>query len=146
MADTDDETAPWTVKAMRVRTREKAVRYAKMAGVTMAEWLEGAVETRANQQDGNQVIPPATPPATMESALAAIDQGFKTAAMLQAMTAAHSAGLPVSVLAVRDTVKVMRAQVREAGGLPALKGRQTVRKIGQTISQDQAEPRPEEAA
>ncbi len=112
MADTDDETAPWTVKAMRVRTREKAVRYAKMAGVTMAEWLEGAVETRANQQDGNQVIPPPAHSAGLPvSVLAAIDQGFKTAAMLQAMTAAHSAGLPVSVLAVRDTVKVMRAQV-----------------------------------
>ena len=62
MADQPEPAAPWTVKAVPVRVREKAVRYAKMDGVTMAEWLGRAVDTEANRQDGNQVIPPGNPP------------------------------------------------------------------------------------
>src|SRR3954451_6969061 len=38
MAD-QDPAAPWTIKAVPVHIREKAVRYARMDGCTMAEWL-----------------------------------------------------------------------------------------------------------
>lgn len=107
----------------------------------MAEWLTRAVETEANRQDGNVVIPPPKPEASLESCLAAIDQGFKMAGMLQAMAAAQTAGLPVSKAAARDTVRAIRARVRAAEGLPPLKPRQTngqtTRQIGQTIRQDQ---------
>jgi hypothetical protein len=47
----DQETAaPWTIKAVPVHIREKAVRYARMDGITMAEWLAKAVETEASRQ------------------------------------------------------------------------------------------------
>lgn len=141
MANDTNDTAPWTIKAVPINVREKAVRHARMDGVTVAEWLARAVETQANRRDGNVVIAPRKPEASLESALAAIDQGFKVAAMLQAMAAVQSSGLPVSKAAARDTVRLLRSRVREAGGLPALKSRQTGgqtrRQIGQTIRQDQ---------
>jgi hypothetical protein len=137
MANQTQKWASWTIKAVPVHVREKAVRYAKMDDVSMAEWLARAVETEANRQDGNEVIPPVKEPATLESAMAAIDRGFKVAGMLQALASASSAGLKVSPAAVNDTVRVMRSQVREAGGLPLLKGRQTSGKNGQTINAHQ---------
>jgi len=129
MADDIPTAAPWTIKAVPVHVREKAVRYARMDGVTVAEWLARAVETEANRQDGNQIIPPAratlpTPPA--------LDLGT-VAAALSAMAQAQAAGLPVSKAAGRETVALIREHVRVGRGLPA---RQTTRKIGQTISQD----------
>ena len=129
MADTTGQTAPWTVKAMPVHIREKAVKYARMDGVTVAEWLTRAVETQANRQDGNQIIPPGVPQAPAPSAL---DLGT-VAVALQAMAAAAGAGLPVAKAAAREAVAVMRLQMRFARGLPA---RQTRLKIGQTMSQD----------
>ena len=40
------ESAPWQIKSMPIGTREKAVRYAKMRGETMAEWMARAVDTK----------------------------------------------------------------------------------------------------
>src|SRR5689334_1442736 len=54
----------------------------------------------------------------------------EAAAALQAMAAAASAGLPVTKAAVRDTVGLIREQVRVCRGLPV---RQTRARIGQTI-------------
>src|SRR5215217_3094116 len=100
MAD-QDIAAPWTIKAVPVQVREKAVRYARMEGCTMAEWLAKAVETEANRQDGNQVIPPGRPePVSPPPSVDLAD----AAAALQAMAAAASAGLSVSKAATRDTV------------------------------------------
>lgn len=130
MANESDQTAPWTIKAVPVAVREKAVRYARMDGVTMAEWLTRAVQTEANRQDGDAVIGPrdAAPPPALSVDLGGV------AAVLQAMAAAAAAGLPVTKVAVRETVTLVRDQVRAARGLPA---RQTRRAIGQTVSVDQ---------
>ena len=116
-------------------TREKAVRYARMAGVTMAEWHARAVETEANRQDGNLIIPPGE---TAPSVRPTVDLAA-VAASLQAMALAHRSGLPVTKAAARDTVALIRSEVRGVLGLPAPKGRktngQTARPNGQTISQ-----------
>jgi hypothetical protein len=103
-----------------------------MDGVTMAEWLGRAVDTEANRQDGNQVIPPGNPPPASPP-LATLELGT-VALALQAMAAAATAGLPVTKAAARDAVALIRSQVRGARGLPA---RQTTRRIGQTVSGDQ---------
>jgi hypothetical protein len=127
MAD-QDTAAPWTIKAVTVQIREKAVRYARMDGCTMAEWLAKAVETQASKQDGNLVIPPGkpeTPPLPASS----VDLNA-AAAVLQAMAAAASAGLPVSKAATRDTVALIRERIRADRGLPP---RQTRTQIGQTL-------------
>jgi hypothetical protein len=127
------DTAPWTIKSVPVHIREKAVRYARMDGTTMAEWLAKAVETQAARQDGNQVIPPVKPRPTQAPApMAATDLG-EVAAALSAMAAAATAGLPVSKTAARDVVNLIRSHVRAGRGLP---DRQTRRLAGQTISQD----------
>src|SRR3954467_7703423 len=124
----EENAAPWTIKAVPVPIREKAVRYARMEGVTMAEWLTKAVETQAERQEGNQVIPPGQPePVSLPSSTVHLGEA---AAALQAMATAASAGLPVSKAAVRDTVGLIRDQVRVGRGLPP---RQTRRHIGQTM-------------
>jgi hypothetical protein len=125
----DQETAaPWTIKAVPVQVREKAVRYARMDGITMAEWLAKAVETEANRQDGNLVIPPGKPEPVSPPPSVDLNDA---ALALQALAAAASAGLPVSKAATRDTVALIRAHIRVGRGLPP---RQTRPRIGQTIS------------
>jgi hypothetical protein len=49
------------VEAVPVAIREKVVRYARMDGCTMAEWLTKAAETQAGRQEANLVIPPGKP-------------------------------------------------------------------------------------
>jgi hypothetical protein len=124
----EENAAPWTIKAVPVHIREKAVRYARMEGVTMAEWLAKAVETQAEKQEGNQVQLPSKPtPSSLPSPT--IDVSEATAA-LQSMAAAAAAGLPISKAAVRDTVALIRDHVRVGRGLPP---RQTRQQIGQTM-------------
>jgi hypothetical protein len=127
MADQEPAT-PWTIKAVPVQVREKAVRYARMEGVTMADWLAKAVETRANQQDGNLVIPPGK--SELEVVTPSVTLG-DAAAALHALAAAASAGLPVSKAATRDTVALIRQHIRVGRGLPP---RQTRPQIGQTFN------------
>lgn len=132
-----DDTAPWTVKSVPVAVREKAVRYARMDGSTMAEWLTKAVETQAAKQDGTQVIPPdKLEPTQANGELVGTVALGEAAAALQAMAAAATAGLPISKAATRDVVAAIRSQVRVSRGLPA---RQTRLKIGQTISSEQGD-------
>jgi hypothetical protein len=126
--------APWTIKAVPVPARQKAIRYARMSGETMGEWIAQAVDTHASKQDGNQVIPPGKPGPTLAIQQAPDIDLTSVAAALQAMAAAATAGLPVSKPAVRDTVTLIRAHVRAARGLPT---RQTRRLTGQTISSEQ---------
>jgi hypothetical protein len=136
----EDPAAPWTIKAVPVAVREKAVRYARMEGVTMAEWLSRAVETQAAKQEANQVYPPGRPEETSFPS-PTIELG-EAAAVLQAMAAAAASGLPVTKAAVRDTVSLIREQIRVGRGLPA---RQTKRPIGQTISLEHETPERDEA-
>src|SRR3954468_3125360 len=127
MAD-QETSAPWTIKAVPVHIREKAVRYARMDGCTMAEWLAKAVETQANQKEGNLVMPTGKPDQRAPSP--SVDLA-DAAAALQALASAASAGLPVSKAATRDTVALIRDHMRVGRGLPP---RQTRLKIGQTFS------------
>jgi hypothetical protein len=127
MAD-QEQAAPWTIKAVPVHIREKAVRYARMDGCSVSQWLAKAVETQAGRQDGNQVIPPGKPePAALPSS---VDLSAAASA-LQSMAAAAAAGLPVSKAAARDTVALIREHIRVGRGLPP---RQTRLQIGQTFS------------
>ena len=110
MAD-QDPAAPWTIKAVPVQVREKAVRYARMEGCTMAEWLTKAVETQADRQDGNQVIPPGKPEAPplpsssvdlkdAAAALQALDEVSeeRVQASWSAQRASENAGNPCGLL------------------------------------------------
>jgi len=126
MAD-PDTAAPW-IKAVPVPVREKAVRYARMDDCTMAEWLAKAVETQANQQDENRVIPPGKPDERSVARSVALGGA---AGVLQALATAAAAGLPVSKAATRETVALIRDHIRVGRGLPP---RQTRLKIGQTRS------------
>lgn len=100
-----------------------------MDGLTVAEWLARAVETEANRQDGNQVIPPDR---SLPHAPPSLDLGA-VAAALSAMAQAQAAGLPVAKAAARETVAMIREHVRVGRGLPA---RPTRPQIRQTISHE----------
>jgi len=102
----------------------------------MAEWLAKAVEAQVEKQEGNQVYPPGKPRKTALPAPAT--ELSEVASALQAMAAAASAGLPVTKAAVRDTVGLIREQVRVGPGLP---GGQTRRRIGQTRQLEHEKPR-----
>src|SRR5689334_9616893 len=110
-----------------------------MEGVTMAEWLTKAVETEAQKQEGNQVIPPGRPRET--SLPSPTIELHDAASALQAVAVAAQAGLPVTKAAVRDTVGLIREQVRVCRGLPA---RQTRHRFGQTIGLAPEPPEPED--
>lgn len=127
------ESAPWQIKSMPIGTREKAVRYAKMRGETMAEWMARAVDTQASIEDGDRVLPPGEPEQTHHSRPMSGVNLETVAVVLQAMAAAQASGLPVSKTAVRETVGLIREQMRAARGLPVS---QTRPRIGQTISHD----------
>jgi hypothetical protein len=67
------------------------------------------VETEANRQDGNLVLPPGKPDQVSPPPSVAITDA---ALALQAMAAAASAGLPVSKATTRDTVALIREHIR----------------------------------
>ena len=132
MADEADSHAPWTIKAVPVATREKAIRHARMDGVTVGVWLARAVDTQADRQDAIEVIPPGRPDRETGKPEAPTVSLADAAAALQALAAAATAGLPVHHAVVTATTTMIRRHMRVRRGLPA---GQTQRKIGQTISQ-----------
>ena len=115
------ESAPWQIKAMPVSTREKAVRYARMRGETMAEWVSRAVDTQASIEDGDRVLPPGEPEQTTQVAgpdLHALAAALQT--MQEARAMAEAAGLPVPRSLARAAFALVRQSARKARGLPPL--------------------------
>jgi hypothetical protein len=117
MADQSD-TAPWTIKAVPVEIRQKAVKAAHAQDQTMAQWLVDAVNLLADRQAGNQVIPPGKPAPDVRANLSGIDlPGL--AAMVEATThAAIAAGSAPPKSLSRDAAATTRAYMRAARGLP----------------------------
>jgi hypothetical protein len=116
---------PWTIKNLALPVRQKALKYAAQDGSQMAEWLEKAIERQCAAQDGITVLPPDRPgrpepassPRMPRQTVSSMDLA-DTAALLQAMASAASAGLPISKAAIRDIVASVRAEYRAARGLP----------------------------
>lgn len=116
----------WTVRGVPKGYREAAAKAADRRKITVGAFLCAAVdrEMRA-EREPIDLIPPRgkmadTPGLTRESD---IGSAMMTIGALKAMAEAQAAGLPVSKAAARDAVRVVRAQVRIAGGLPVLKVR-----------------------
>jgi hypothetical protein len=126
------DSAPWTIKGMGKADREAIIRHARMADISVAEWMTRAAQNQMALEAGNRVIPPGKPEPPRQTS--AIDLGDLPAA-LQAMAAAQAAGLPVSKAAVRGVVNLIREDVRAARGMPS---RQTRPLIGQTIAHEAA--------
>ncbi len=126
------ETSPWTVKAVPIETRKRAVRAANAQGVSMADWLTDAVNRLADQQAGNLVMPPGKPeqPRPPESTPAIDLLGL--AAVIEATVSAHeAAGRKVPAGMAIEACATLRLAMRTARGLPA---RQTKPRNGQTTT------------
>lgn len=124
------ETSPWTIKAVPIETRKRAVRAANAQGVNMADWLTDAVNRLADQQAGNLVIPPGKPDAPREpEAMPAIDLHGLAAAIEATVAATQAAGRTPSIGLAREAAATIRHAMRAARGLPA---RQTKPRSGQT--------------
>ena len=54
----EERAGNWTIKQVPLRTRLRASAAARKAGQPMWQWLEGAVELAAAQQEQNTVTPP----------------------------------------------------------------------------------------
>lgn len=120
MADTGQtesgDRAPWTIKGMSVETREKAVRYARKRGISVATWMANAVDDRANLEDGDRVIPPGqTEPSNGQTS---VDLG-ELAALIQALIAARESGVRGSRTAASRACAVASEQLRALRGLPS---------------------------
>lgn len=126
------DAAPWTIKGMPIEVRQKAVKAANAQDQTVAAWMTEAVNRLANQQAGNQVIPPGKPERP-HAALPEIDlAGFAqaVAATVQAIQAAG--GTPPKALG-REAAATLRVHMRAARGLLP-----RAVNLGQTTPSDQA--------
>lgn len=133
MSDDEPDKAPMTIKAVPVATRKKMAACATKRGETMAEWLARAVDTQAERDAGEVVIPPGQPdkPAALARALVTVETA-DLAALLQAVAAVGTAaGLPAGV--AREAYAAARIRLREARGLPGKPARKTKPPNGQTI-------------
>jgi hypothetical protein len=136
MADSEADDRV-TVRGVPKQTREAWTASAKRAGISLGEWFCQAVDLKLQAErkpmdllrlaDRAADMPSRPRTADNESAMMAIGA-------LQALAAAKTAGLDVSKAAARDAVRVVRAQVRQAGGLAPLKPR---KRIGRTTNGEQ---------
>jgi hypothetical protein len=116
------ETAPWTIKAVGVRTRKIATDCAAREGITMGQWMDRMVPLMATIQEGNQVLPPdqrgIAPPSEHQQAMMDIERMDALARLTAAVASAAAAGVPKR--AVGEVAAALREQTRLARGLPAL--------------------------
>lgn len=129
--------APWTIKAMDIETRRMATTCAQKQGLTVAEWLDRAVRTQAQVDEGNRIEMPsagggrsgkvyfevsADQPARLDLG------GFNaTGATLAAM---EGAGIKVPRSITRELFRGMRNALLAEQGLPlTLPGKPPARKL-----------------
>jgi hypothetical protein len=120
-ATMDDETdrAPWTIKAVRVSTRQSAVRAAVKRGETMGEWITRAVENQIARENGEVVLPPDHREQTKARAPSV---SAELAGMLHAIAAVMT--LPnIAPGAVKDGSATVRSLLRMVRGLPPVRPR-----------------------
>ena len=119
MTDPVDEIAPWTIKAVATRTRQKVMTAAKREGLTAGQWLEKRVEEW--EADGGPV--PAGPARPAGDPVALLNAA---AAYMQGAAAARVAGLKVSGRALSQAQAAAEAELRAHRGLPAVTPRKPV--------------------
>ncbi|MDA8249432.1 MAG: hypothetical protein M0Z28_09645 [Rhodospirillales bacterium] len=126
------DRANWTIKAVDVPTRKTAVDCAGRAGLSVAQWLERAVRTQANVDEGNAVIPPdERPTAPANHPMPKMDD------ILHAISVLAAAGVPVPKALGRQVYAAIGAEVRRRRGLaPLSRPGQPKRLRGPTIEAD----------
>lgn len=143
-ANETDERAPWTIKSVRVETRDLAVRSARAQGVTMGEWMDRAVPRQAEADKGNQVIPPGQPGQSLtllnpmperETMGKPVDSAGLESLANMAMMLGKGADMPGIKGAARDAAALLRDKLREARGMPPRRprGRHEKQTAGQTL-------------
>ncbi|WP_428485954.1 hypothetical protein [Rhodopila sp.] len=132
------DQAPWTIKAVPIETRQKALKAAHAQDQTMAQWLTDAVDRLADQQAANLVIPPGKPEAK-PAVTPDIDLADFAAAVNAAVGATLAAGGKPPKALGRDAAAMIRQYARAARGLPPQRTRGQT--IGQTIDENGQTPR-----
>ncbi|HTI81795.1 MAG TPA: hypothetical protein VL614_15205 [Acetobacteraceae bacterium] len=135
-----DDAASWTIKSMPIETRQRAVKAAHAQDQTMAEWMVDAVNRLADQQAGNQVIPPGKPdPQRRAAELPDIDLQGLANAISATVGAIQAAGGKPPLSLGRDASATLRLYMRAARGLPEKEkgqGRRPGKLIGQNGQTD----------
>ena len=110
-----DEIAPWTIKAVATRIRQKVMTAAKKEGLTAGQWLERRVDEW--EADGSPTLLQTQANPGQLNAAATV---AATASYISACAAAKAAGLKVDEQAFGRMQKGAEAAVRAAQGLPPL--------------------------
>lgn len=125
------DDASWTIKAVPIETRRKALKAANFKGLTVGRWLIQAVDRQADLEAANEVIPPGKPERPEPPTLPDIDLAGMAAAISATLAAYQAAGdEPPKALALNASATLNR-YLRAARWLSPSKGR-PVAKIGQT--------------
>jgi len=102
-----DLMAPWTIKSVPVRIRDKVTAAARREGLTVGQWLE----RRVDEWDD------AGSPVSVSAPLAPVNLGELAQAMEAVRALATAANVPVPPQLARDGLSMIRQAVRQAKGL-----------------------------
>ena len=138
MADEAAVTASWTIKAVPVDVRKRAVACAAKQGQTMAEWLARAVATQANLEAGDRILPPLVP--GLDAAPRHLPPGDRFAMPAESLPAPreHPAAAAAPVVGgMAELAELMRVtvEVGRAGGVavPKTVARQAFALVGEQL-------------
>lgn len=122
----DDETAPWTIKGMKVSARKQAIARSGQEGLSVAAYMDRLIQRDVRESAGDRILPPMVPdraPVLVPASGPPVDLQ-QAAAMLSVLSDASKAP-DLSKAAMREATALFRQHVRQARGLPALAQRKT---------------------
>lgn len=119
-----DDTAPMTIKAVPTAIRQAAVAAAKNSKQAMGEWAAAAFEDKIRKDAGNVVFPPGKPatpepePTTGAGPIQHVDFHGLSILITAISEATARPNAPKGL--IQETVTTVRAQLRQARGLPPI--------------------------
>lgn len=133
--DDQADRAPWTIKGITPETRQVAKDAANRAGLSVGEWLAGAVRRQADQDRGNAILPPGKPGQTnrqTEKALALVGDRQEPRATLDlveladplraTVKTAQAADKQPDLRGLADALRATVETAQAADELPSLRG------------------------
>ena len=151
--DEEDPKLPWTIKAVPASVRKRAVACATKQDQSMAEWITGAVNTRANLEAGERILPPLVPgrlaehPSALRETSAAapapVAGGMTELAELlrTAVEVGRAGGVPVPKGVARQAFTLVHERLRAARGLPLRPRRTSACAGARRLPNGQTQPR-----
>lgn len=125
---TEDDKAPWTIKAISHAARDRATKQAKQHGQNIGDWLAMAITNQVELERRATVIPPGrtgqTNPVVAYQDPVPLDLAVLAQASAAVTAMAQAAAETPALRGLSaDVAGLLRDQVRLARGLPLLRRR-----------------------